>query len=321
MDGPLWHYWHPVATCDDVTADRPFGTMLLGEPLVLFRTDAGVSLFRDRCAHRGARLSLGRIAAGCLVCPYHAWHYAADGRVVKIPSLPADAQNIPSAAQVTRYAVEERYGLVWAALEEPVLPIPEFPEWDDRTYHTFLSLKMDMAASAGRFTDNGLDISHFPFVHPGALGDPEQPLTPECAIDLTDYGFSYSYSRDEAGAGHFSETAEVLESRIMQHIPYTRHRVLTSSKGHSVQYVSAQPLDATHCRIFLFESRDHSLDVSDATFATFTTSLLKQDRAIVESQIPPTMPTALADELHMAGPDSVGLAYRRVLREAGIEAA
>ena len=51
--------WHPVAYADSV-GSAPAGTMLLDEPLVLWRgSDGGVRALADLCIHRGTALSLG----------------------------------------------------------------------------------------------------------------------------------------------------------------------------------------------------------------------------------------------------------------------
>ncbi|HTP14830.1 MAG TPA: Rieske 2Fe-2S domain-containing protein, partial [Streptosporangiaceae bacterium] len=79
--------WHPVAFAADL-ADQPLPADLLGEPLVLWRgRDGSLRVLSDLCVHRGTALSLGRIDGGELVCAYHGWRYAADGRCVAIPQL------------------------------------------------------------------------------------------------------------------------------------------------------------------------------------------------------------------------------------------
>src|SRR5688572_15938744 len=81
-------HWHPVAAAEAV-ADAPFPARLLGQDLVLWRDAAGaVHAWPDRCPHRGARLSLGRIEDGHLECPYHGWQFEASGRCIHVPALP-----------------------------------------------------------------------------------------------------------------------------------------------------------------------------------------------------------------------------------------
>jgi len=122
----LRQFWYPVLWAKDLT-DQPVSVKLLDQPLVLWRTGGGVSAFYDLCLHRGAALSLGWIDGDQLVCPYHGWNYAGDGRCVKIPSLPPDRE-IPAKARAKSYHVQERHGLVWVCLDEPRQEISDFPE-------------------------------------------------------------------------------------------------------------------------------------------------------------------------------------------------
>ena len=59
----------------------------LGESVIVIRGDDGVvRAFANVCRHRGSRLVDG--SGGCakvLTCPYHAWSYARDGRLVGVP--------------------------------------------------------------------------------------------------------------------------------------------------------------------------------------------------------------------------------------------
>src|SRR2546423_853277 len=70
MRPSLANYWHPLCLADDVTTQpKPF--RLLGEGIVAFRDEHGVSAFKDLCIHRGTALSLGTITDGRLTYEYH----------------------------------------------------------------------------------------------------------------------------------------------------------------------------------------------------------------------------------------------------------
>ena len=47
--------------------------------------------------------------------------------------------------------------------------------------------------------------------------------------------------------------------------------------------------------------------------------IFEQDKKIVESQRPEELPLDLAEELHLRGPDTPALEYRRRLKQLGIE--
>jgi len=59
----------------------------LGESVLVIRGDDGEArAFSNVCRHRGSRLVDG--TGGCakvLTCPYHAWSYGRDGRLVGVP--------------------------------------------------------------------------------------------------------------------------------------------------------------------------------------------------------------------------------------------
>src|SRR5439155_1452618 len=122
--------WHPVAYAADV-ARAPRAITLLDEPVVLWRDARGVPhVFRDVCVHRGTALSLGCVEGDELVCAYHGWRYRGDGACAAIPQL-ADPTRVPARARAFVYTAQERYGIVWAALEPPARPLQEVLELDD----------------------------------------------------------------------------------------------------------------------------------------------------------------------------------------------
>ena len=98
------------------------------------------------------------------------------GKCVRIPALP-DNRGIPGKARAIRYHTGEAYGLVWAALDEPVAPIPGFPndEWHNPAWRGFLSVVETWHSSAGRILENFCDWAHLPWVHENLLGTRDRP--------------------------------------------------------------------------------------------------------------------------------------------------
>jgi len=84
--------WQLVCHLNDVPRPGDFYTFeFLGESLVVVRTDEGVRAFHNVCRHRAARLLDGE-RGSCgrrITCPYHAWTYALDGRLVGVPQRDA----------------------------------------------------------------------------------------------------------------------------------------------------------------------------------------------------------------------------------------
>ena len=90
-----------------------------GLPLLLTRAEDGqFRAFLNVCRHRGARVAEACGESRGFVCPYHAWTYATDGRLVTRPEEDAFAGCPRDAHGLTPLATAEQDGLLW------VQPVP-----------------------------------------------------------------------------------------------------------------------------------------------------------------------------------------------------
>src|SRR5207247_10200359 len=63
----LRNYWYPIVQSEELGQGKPIGIQCLGENLVVWRDDRGFPVvLSDRCPHRSAKLSLGRVLEGKL---------------------------------------------------------------------------------------------------------------------------------------------------------------------------------------------------------------------------------------------------------------
>jgi phenylpropionate dioxygenase-like ring-hydroxylating dioxygenase large terminal subunit len=312
----LANFWHPIAPSSEVT-EQPKQFTLLGEQLVLYRDAEGVTAFKDVCIHRGTALSLGWVTDGRLTCAYHGWQYDRTGACVKIPSLP-EGSTIPLKARAIAYTAVEKYDLVWVALDEPMRPLPGWPKdvWGNPKWRVFYASHFVWNATAGRAVENFMDFSHFPFVHPGKLGDPEKPVVyPELvdAVRETDYGFTYAFQQEEPN-DLFPSGGALTKYVYHLYVPFMIHvNRIQPSGDNSIITLIAVPTAPGRTDLYLWQARDHALDSPDHLFKGFTDSVMEEDRPIVESQRPHEIPTDLRDELHLKVPDENAVAYRREL--------
>ena len=119
--------WYAVLESRSL-AGKPVGIERLGERLVAWRTNGGEAVVqRDRCSHKGARLSLGRVADGCIECPYHGLRFDAAGACRLAPFMGRQF-DIPPDWQVEAYPTREACGLVWVWYgdAEPADELPWF---------------------------------------------------------------------------------------------------------------------------------------------------------------------------------------------------
>ena len=78
------------------------------------------------------------------------------------------------------------------------------------------------------------------------------------------------------------------------------------------------PMSYKETRFFRLSGRNYRDALSDEELNKKHQTIFEQDRIIVESQRPEELPLDLTEELHLRGPDTAGLEYRRALRAMGI---
>jgi phenylpropionate dioxygenase-like ring-hydroxylating dioxygenase large terminal subunit len=321
----LRHYWHPAATSAELT-DQPLAVTLLDERIVLWRAGGQAVAFKDLCIHRGSALSLGSVQGENLVCGYHGWEYCAGGDCVRIPAL-APEQPIPRKARaVAVYAAAERYGLIWLCLDDPWAPLPEFPEVEDPSYHTFYFGDEIWETSAARMIENFIDTSHFPFVHAGLNASPENPRLADFAVEQRGDELTFAtefapLAREQfAGPAALADLEAFTGGRRRYRViaPFAAQAIRPMADGQR-QLISivASPLSERRMRRFSWSSRNFGFDKPDAVFREIIQRVVAQDRRMVESQRPEELPLDLSEELHLRGPDTGTLAYRRLLAELG----
>jgi len=166
--------WYVAAWSADIARDQLFAISIIGTPVVLYRgTDGELVGLENRCCHRAAPLSMGRIEGSDLRCMYHGMKYDRRGVCVEIPGQSL----IPPKARVRAYSVAERHGWVWVWMGDPsradqeLIPPAVGPE-DPR--YTLRSGQMDYAANYQLINDNLTDFTHLSFVHPNSFGTSEE---------------------------------------------------------------------------------------------------------------------------------------------------
>jgi vanillate O-demethylase monooxygenase subunit len=316
--------WHPVAFADAVT-DAPYGTMLLDEPLALWRgTEGRLHTVSDICIHRGTALSLGWTQGDQIVCPYHGWRYRADGRCAAIPQL-EDPTRVPAKARIPAFRAAERFGLIWVALEEPRFELPDAPELNRDGWVIVNAGPYRWSSDASRQLENFTDFGHFPWVHPGLLGDPERPVVPQHTVETEGHVLHYRVVRPEAANtdefpvfANEDEQAPERRSVYQLHLPYTIVLRLGWGGEKGMLYLFAsQPVSASECVGYVVMGRNYDLDQPPEVLQSFEDTIFNQDQRIVESQRPEQVPFDLADELHLTF-DAVAVAYRRAMRANGL---
>jgi len=163
----LRRYWFPVGVADELTLENPTQLVrILGETLVLFRDKKGnVGLLNDRCSHRGASLSYGRVEERGVACPYHGWLYDTKGNCLETPAEPCDSKFHLTVKQKA-YPVQKLVGLYWAYLgPEPVPFITNFDIWFRKDGRRKIFIQPQLDCNWFQAMENSMDPAHLQFHH------------------------------------------------------------------------------------------------------------------------------------------------------------
>jgi phenylpropionate dioxygenase-like ring-hydroxylating dioxygenase large terminal subunit len=217
--GTLHEHWYVAALSTQVTGAKPFASVVLEEPLVLFRgADGRATALRDRCLHRNAALSGGDVFDGCIGCPYHGWTYDASGACVAVPSEGPDAA--PRVRRgVERFPTVERDGLVWVYMgdpdragERPPFPFPHAGETGWRTYFMLTAFDGDVTD----LVENFMDVPHTTFVHRGWFRKATVPKRAEATVERTRDSVLVEYFQPDDSIG-FSKWLLNPDGKPMTH--------------------------------------------------------------------------------------------------------
>jgi phenylpropionate dioxygenase-like ring-hydroxylating dioxygenase large terminal subunit len=168
--------WYAAGWSRDFAAQALAPVTMLNEAVVIYRQESGEPVaLQDRCCHRFAPLSMGRLEGDNLRCMYHGLKFAPSGKCIEIPGQP----KIPAQALVRRYPIVDKYSIAWIWMGNPALAdeslIPDFVGVDDPGW-AMTPGRMDYTANYMLINDNLLDLSHIAFLHRNSLG---ATFTPE----------------------------------------------------------------------------------------------------------------------------------------------
>jgi phenylpropionate dioxygenase-like ring-hydroxylating dioxygenase large terminal subunit len=287
--------WYVVLATRDVRRGALFGVTRLGERLVFGRDEAGkVFCLRDRCAHRGAALSAGRLVGGRVQCPFHGFEYDRSGRGVLIPAN-GRGEPVPPRFQVPSYPTHESHGFVWiwwgenppAGLEEPRF----FEDIDDSLSSRLIVDPWSIHYS--RAIENQLDVIHLPFVHRTTIGRGERTLVngPVTLWKGTDRFLVHVFNDPDTGRKPL-RPEEINPPYPDFHVEFQFPNLWQNWIARNMRIVVAfVPVDDTSTLMYLrfyqgFVSVPILAGGLNRLFMAFNKVVLRQDRRVVETQTP-----------------------------------
>ena len=323
--------WYAAAESSELSSEgAPIGRLLLNEPVVLYRTRDGHALaMEDRCCHRRAPLSKGKVEGEQLRCGYHGFLYDATGNLVGVPGQ----DRVPPDIRVTTYRIAERHGYVWiwmgdAARADEAL-IPDF-HWNSAQGWTSGGGIMPVRCNYLMLVDNLLDLSHVPFLHANSVGSVDD-TNPELKWDRgPDFVRGVRIARNilptarlrAMGANSNIDTFKVMTFNPPSHVTLEiRQAEAEVNAGEQPRFSyrayimnSLTPETATSCHYFWRNARDWQTDDVELTkfLCSATARAFDEDRTMLEAAQRVIDLDPERQEIDVIG-DTGGLQARRIV--------
>ncbi len=317
----IWNQWYAVLEAAEVNKGRLTGVTRLGERLVFWRNIRGeVICLKDRCAHRGASLAIGKICAGeeTVQCPFHGFEYDASGQCRLIPANGRSAK-VPDYFKVHSYPARERHGMVyiwWGDLKSELPGVPGFTDLadDDFSYMTFTD---HWPVHYSRAIENQLDLVHVPFVHYNTIGRGNNTLV-NGPVQLVKGNQIEFWVYNEKDHGQAPRKAEELPppDQKRQHIHFIFPNIWQNWIMPSMRvFVAFVPVDDENTLIYIrtyqkFLKVPLLKQLADFINLKFSRKVLSQDKRVVLTQLP--IRTELKMDEKLIRGDLPIITYRRI---------
>ena len=194
--------WYVVAEHAAIGRDLT-SIKVLGNPLVIYRTEAGDPVvLDDRCAHRRFPLSKSKLIGNTIQCGYHGFTYEASGRCVWAPGLP-----VKPGFGVRKYTCAQKGPWLWAWMGDPdradpaAIPMPTLDA--DETWRSGTGYKHN-PGNYMLLIENLLDLTHLHFLHGAEVSDLTQAETPPKALPMPLNSVGWGKQTARATSGMFA---------------------------------------------------------------------------------------------------------------------
>ena len=314
--------WYVAAASADVTS-RPMSFLLNGLPLVTFRDSNGRgAALLDRCAHRNAPLSAGRVIEGNIRCHYHGWEFDGSGTCKAVPGLCGEPEH--PGRRVPSFACRDSQGWLWVYSEPNVTPEHEpyeIPCADQPGYLTIRE-RLEMPGPLDAVAENALDVPHTAFVHAGLFRKNQDRKAIEVVIRSVEGGVEAQFigeQRPEGLAGRIlaPQGGEVFhwDRFLLPCIAQVEYRL--SDRSHIIATTALTPRTPTVTDLFATVAVKAPIPnlVLRSVFRPVAMRILRQDMEILRRQTEQVARFG-GEDFASTEIDVLGLRIKKLLREA-----
>lgn len=173
--------WVGVGRSDRWRASGDYAAINIGEvPVVVLRdSESALQAFANTCMHRSSQIMTGEGNCARMRCPFHAWSYALDGRLVSAPSMGQTADFDRSDHGLHQFHTEERFGFAFISLEPSPPPIDAWldgfsglhAQWPLESMRTARRREFTVQCNWKAFAEVFNEYYHLPYVHKDSIDD------------------------------------------------------------------------------------------------------------------------------------------------------
>jgi Rieske 2Fe-2S family protein len=178
MDRVFARMWIAAGRADHLSGPGSFVRRdVAGASVLIVRgADGTLRAFHNVCRHRGTRLCTERDGAfhGSIQCPYHAWTYGLDGRLLAAPQMDEVPEFDRSEFPLRSIACETWDGHIFINLGETPEPLADqlgelprrFAAWRMQELRLAHRIEYDVATNWKLVVQNYNECLHCPVIHP-----------------------------------------------------------------------------------------------------------------------------------------------------------
>ena len=299
---------------------------IAGQSLIVTRNAAGdINAFHNVCSHRAARLLSGEGCKNRFSCPYHAWTYDVDGKLIAV----LNAANVEgfdkSGLGLKPCATEVMHGLIFINLATELAPLAQLAdgfESELRDYapdlpqlHFVHRTEATLAANWKVAVENYSECYHCQLIHKEFVNGVVDAQSYQIRVNglwqkhlsKSQTGAAKAYDYEEGGTAHANEFGAwyLWPNFAFQSYP-----------GGAVHVWKWTPIDeeTTHVAVDWYFPSAELKDWETDMINHHATTTFAEDIPIVES-----VQQGLSSQVYNAGPLMID-AEQSVLSEHGVEA-
>ena len=310
--------WYAVIDSKELPTRKPIGVTRLGQKLVFYRDTNGnpVCLY-DKCCHRGAALSFGKVIDNHVQCPFHGLEYDQKGKCVTIPAN-GKYKTVPERYKVNYYPAKEKNGFIWVWYGEPKDEYPEINFPDDLEEYSYGTITDHWNTHYSRAIENQLDVVHLPFVHYNTIGRGNKTLVNGPHVEVKDNRL-YVWVRNEVDEGQSPLTPSEVDGTWPPMLYFYYPNTWMNRISDGTRVVAAfVPIDDEKTMMYVrLYQNSVKIPVLREIFNWISRFgnrvILRQDRRVVQTQIP-KISSLTMNEVLLQG-DRPIVEYRRKRKE------